>query len=278
MKQFKKVIVIVMMLALVCGHSSYVNAADDLEIVSIVDRIANGSNEVIGDGVGFHQVIDFKSLSPVTPYWTSGGVNHTHQYLVSRGIAILKSDKNVTNFTDSIASIIMEYADKPDDDDMGLAFASHFWNPETDKNYLGSKSGTAKTRFFDNYDLAVQYYNTNRSLSYQYLGRAMHYLCDIGEPHHSSNQIAVLSNHSKFEKYADTNRASYKATTSSKYTTCTSNTLTTVLKQLGTYSKSYSESVKTEANWNSVASATMKMTQQYVAGVLYRFLKDVGAK
>lgn len=278
MKQLKKVIVVVMMLALVCGHASYVMAADDLAIVSIVDRIANGSNEVVGAGVGFEQSFDFKIFNQITPYWTSGGVNHTHQYLVSRGLTILKSDKNISTYTDSIAKIIMEYADKPDEDDIGVAFVSHFWDPDTDKNYLGFKTGTAKTRFFDNYDLAVQNYSTNRSLAYQYLGRAMHYLCDIGEPHHASNQIAVLSNHSKFEKYADTNRASYKATTSSKYTTCTSNTLTTVLKQLGTYSKSYSETVKDEANWNTVASATMKMTQQYVAGVLYRFLVDVGAR
>lgn len=43
-----------------------------------------------------------------------------------------------------------------------------------------------------------------------YLGRGLHYVADLNEPHHASNLTAINSNHSEFEKYVDEHRNEYK--------------------------------------------------------------------
>ena len=279
MKSLRKTISVLLVAICICMNLSYVNAAEqstsELEC-DVIARIANGSNEVVGGGV---KLVDVPSVTVpgVSPYYKSGGVDHTHQYIVAKAIAMLKRDKSISFFDGSIGTLVMQYSDQPDKDDVGTAFASHFWNPDNDKNFLGFKSGTAKTRFLDNYELAVSNYKTNRTLSYQYLGRALHYLSDIGEPHHASNKIAVLSNHGKYESWIDENRTSFYATSSDKYTMCTTNSLTTIFKNLAVNSKSYASAVGNKDNWTTVARGTLPMTQKYVAGILYRFLKDVGA-
>lgn len=99
-----------------------VDETNSQEEESIIERIANGSDEVIGDGVYFDG--DSKAR------FTSGGINHTHQYIVAKAITILKKD----NYDDSIGS---------------------------------QTSGTVKTRFIEYFESAVQIYNTNRHCSMQ---------------------------------------------------------------------------------------------------------------
>jgi len=278
MKSLRKIISIMLLVILSCVNSSYVNAAkqrtNELEC-DVIARIANGFDEVVGEGV---KLVDapLMNLSDISVLYTSGGVDHTHQYIVAKAIAMLKHDQSINFFDGSIGTIVMQYSDQPDKDDVGTAFASHFWNPDNDKNFLGQKNGTAKTRFLDNYKSAVSNYCTNPELSYEYLGRALHYLSDVGEPHHASNQIAVLTNHGQYEKWVDENRTSFYAVSSDKYTVCTNYELAEVFKKLAVNSKSYSDLVKNKDKWTDVARGTVPMTQKYVAGILYRYLKDIG--
>lgn len=47
-------------------------------------------------------------------------------------------------------------------------------------------------------------------IAMSYLGRGIHYISDLNQPHHAANLTAVNSNHSDFEKYIDKNRKLYK--------------------------------------------------------------------
>lgn len=93
-----------------------------------------------------------------------------------------------------------------------LTYAGHFYDPDTGKNYLLQTSPTAKTRAGEHYAVATgildQNTNVNSGLfmeAWEELGRALHYLQDVCEPHHASNQIAGLSSHSEFEDYINKN-------------------------------------------------------------------------
>ncbi len=241
----------------------------DKEEKKLVKQIAKGSNRFVGSGVGYHE-------GEITPRWTSGGINHTHQFLVSAGILILEHDKKIKHFyKDNAASIMLEYADMPDLDDVGTAFASHFWDPDTNKNFLGMTSPTGKTRFIEYYNAAVNTYSNDKQTAYQYLGRALHYLADIGQPHHASNQIAGLTNHGDFEQWVDERRVNYLITSSNKYSICENYSLAGIFRYLAVFSKSYKELVEDDNNWDIIAIETMKYTQKYIAGILYRFLLDV---
>lgn len=271
----KKIIGSFLISILICmGNSSIcaTNASTTMnaDTVNIIDRIAAGSDEIIGNGIPFEDANNYKTQ------YTSGGTNHTHQYIVAKAITILRNNQHINFFDGSIGTTVMKYSDKPDDDDIGVAFAPHFWDPDTNKNYIGQTTDTAKTRFIEYYESAVEVYNSDPNLSYEYLGRALHYLADIGEPHHASNKVAVLTNHSQFEKWVDKNRTNFYATSSDKYSFCINNNLTTILKALGKYSKSYSSDVEDEDNWTNVANNVVPMTQKYTAALLYRYLNDVG--
>lgn len=241
----------------------------NMEEKRLVKQTVKGSERVVGSGVGYHE-------GEITPRWTSGGVNHTHQFLVASGILILENDRNIKHFYEENAvSILLEYADMPDLDDIGTAFASHFWDPDTNKNFLGFTSSTGKTRFIEYYTAAVNIYAYDKKTAYQYLGRALHYLADIGQPHHSSNQITAFTNHGEFERWVDERRINYITASSNKYSICEKQNLYSIFRNVAVFSKSYKDLVEDENNWDVIASETMKYTQKYIAGMLYRFLKDI---
>ena len=82
--------------------------------------------------------------------FSSGGVDHTHQYIVANALKILSNDKGNSAFNGELnSSILMEATDWPDklgnETDAGT-FAGHFYDPDTGKNWLGQKSPTARTR------------------------------------------------------------------------------------------------------------------------------------
>ena len=93
-------------------------------------------------------------------------------------------------------------------------FKGHFYDPDTGKNFVGNTSPTAKSR------TGLHYHNAWATLSQDFfmdvmsddfkfvieeIGRALHYIQDLCEPHHASNKIALLSNHAEFEAYVERN-------------------------------------------------------------------------
>ncbi|HIU35721.1 MAG TPA: zinc dependent phospholipase C family protein [Candidatus Fimenecus excrementigallinarum] len=88
-------------------------------------------------------------------------------------------------------------------------FYGHFYDPNTGTNYLGDTSPTAKTRIKLHYDHAVEANSSNEfekvAKSMEDLGKALHYIQDVCEPHHAANKTAVNSSHGIFEAYVDNN-------------------------------------------------------------------------
>lgn len=91
------------------------------------------------------------------------------------------------------------------------AFAGHFYNPETGKNFLGFRSPTAKTNTVSNYNksynalIAYQYLADNNNIEtlIESIGCMLHFIQDASEPHHSSNVIynPLNNSHGDFEEY-----------------------------------------------------------------------------
>ncbi len=110
-------------------------------------------------------------------------------------------------------------------DGIGFIYAGHFYDPLTGENCFGSKTNTARTNFVDNFDEAIEYFSDANGVdlnsedyleALNYVGRAIHFLQDAGEPHHSNNEKAGLfkTPHSEFEKYVEDNYESFYRTAS----------------------------------------------------------------
>ncbi len=106
----------------------------------------------------------------------------------------------------------------PDIDETEGLFKAHFYDPDTKVNFVNESSPTAKTRtgahYYDAwYTLQADDFVDVTSDEFiqvlESLGRALHYLQDLCEPHHASNKTALNSNHSVFELHVENNIESY---------------------------------------------------------------------
>ncbi|NJD01693.1 MAG: phospholipase [Ruminiclostridium sp.] len=284
----KKVLagVLVLLILVVTNMAVFANGSrkkiDDMK--NIVQSIANGSDTMVGGGVQFDKITEPGEISP---QWSSGGINHTHQFLAARGITIIENDKGWSTaqhlYENDGTNIILEYADMPDTDETDtLTFSGHFYNYYTHLNYLGQSSPTAKTRFTSHMANAVNNFSSNKTYAWQELGRAIHFISDANEPHHASNMIAVITNHAPFEQWADTNRVTYGITSSSKYNDYNSDTFAVYVNKILDASAQNGYAYKDNASssntslWGSAAGPSLGYAQQEIAALLYRFLKAVG--
>ena len=249
----------------------------DLLPVKLIE-IAEGSDEIYGEGV----LLDHQE-NPNSRF-VSGGVNHTHQYIVANALLILNNDfgSNILN-SEANVKLLLEGTDWPDgfgnETDYGT-FAGHFYNPVSGENWLGQKSPTAKTRGVDYFNWAVNAYKAgNVSVAFDYLGKGTHYVSDINEPHHAQNLTAVNSNHTAFEKYVDTNRSNYKIDNNtienSYYESALAQDVDSLMHNAALNgwnlaAKAQKESTMEEAASQSVKNAIISVTQY-----LYKFGKTV---
>lgn len=86
---------------------------------------------------------------------------------------------------------------------------SHFYDPDTQTNWLGQKGPTAVTRATIYYHLAREAYQFNdQGLAGYLLGLALHFLGDLTQPMHAANFTWLSSwpcgYHTAFEGYART--------------------------------------------------------------------------
>ena len=219
--------------------------------------------------------------------WGSNdGRTATHQYITACALGVFYEDMpnhvSFAFFNGYEWEIIMSASDLPDTDENDVFWKAHFYNPNTQKNYLGETSPTAKTKYVYWYNEAVENYPDNYDYAFECLGRALHYMQDANEPHHSSNNTALNSNHSLFEAYVDENRASFGSITSVSNSTYSDNyhwTPATLLHRAALYSNAYADTVVSTNNtavWDEVAEATVTKAIEYCACVIYSFAKDVG--
>lgn len=254
-------------------------AAESEGVPQKIEDIANGSDEVYGEGVpivhGGNPNLRFKS----------GGKDHTHQYIVANALTILTADQGSSIYNEEMnARLLMEATDWPDklgnETDAGT-FAGHFYDPDTGKNWLGQSSPTARTRAEGYFETAVsKYQNGDIDGALDAIGKGTHYVSDLNEPHHASNLTAINSNHSAFEAYVDENRASYKIDgntfSGNVYQDALSQDKGTLMYNAAKYakglaSKAQQENTYAEAGEKSVENAIKTVTQY-----LYKFGDTVG--
>lgn len=86
---------------------------------------------------------------------------------------------------------------------------SHFYDPDTRKNYKGEEEPTALSQGDKYFNLAGEYFKKGgQKQAFYYLGVATHYFTDATQPMHAANFTAVdmsaLKFHSAFENYVTT--------------------------------------------------------------------------
>lgn len=84
-----------------------VSAAETQDLPQQVLDISNGSDEIYGPGAPIEHVENPDER------FSSGGVDHTHQYIVSNALKILNNDKG-SSILNTKAAMICEYTDWPD--------------------------------------------------------------------------------------------------------------------------------------------------------------------
>lgn len=82
-----------------------VSAAESQDLPQQVLDISNGSDEIYGPGAPIEHVENPDKR------FSSGGVDHTHQYIVSNALKILNNDKGAS-ILNTKAAMICEYTDK----------------------------------------------------------------------------------------------------------------------------------------------------------------------
>ncbi len=254
---------------------------------AIVEQIAAGDDYLVGGGVPFDGSTE--SQGDFSIQWASGGVDHTHQYLTSRALTILKIDKGDTtaNLLIKYAGILLANSDWPDsyENDLGL-YLGHFYNPDTGRTLFRVSKPTAMTRFLEHTQKAAAYYAKNKNASMQELGRALHYLADINTPHHAALLTALNSNHATFEKFVDSTRLDYSVYTTDKYSVASTDAtrdLKGYSREIFNLSARHALEYKTQATSTSVESMqiaaknTMEYSQEIMAAFLFNFLRAVKA-
>lgn len=164
---------------------------------------------------------------------------NTHKYLAMAAVNVLIKDihsvmfkemknnfdkfKAVSFFEDSVADIYRGcvYPDIYENDVyLGIpTFKGHFFDPDTFKNYMGNLVPSAYTRFIEHALEAKRKFEKGEKKFAIELGKALHYLSDAGEPHHCSNQIAYITTHLDFERYAKAIKHNVAINTSNYYYT-----------------------------------------------------------
>lgn len=221
----------------------------------------------------------------VEPKFKSGGSTHTHQYIVTQALAILRHDKGYSLLNQSSnASTLKTYTDWPDkvgNESDSATYVGHFYNPYTEKSWTGSKSKTAMVRamgYFNDALAAVQEGNMEDALVL--IGKGTHYVSDMNEPHHASNLTAVNSNHSAFEKYVDENRTSFYITGNTLDESYYQETAQVPMSQILRNGAYYAYDLKYMAQEESTYFEAGKLSVQHaiinVVQYLYEFGEEAG--
>lgn len=181
----------------------------------------------------------------------------------------------------------------PDKDEIGNTFAGHFYNPDTQKNWAGSKTNTAKTNAQSHYNNAYNKLKTNVNMSVnsdefayvlEELGRALHYIQDASQPHHANNKVAIITNHSDYEKYVDGKINSYigniESTPKYYYSDASRYTVANYTHNTAVVVKPFYDSIKHNNNktyWDSLGTAATQSATYYSSGVIYKLFNSCGA-
>lgn len=232
-----------------------------------------------------------REASQTQPRWTSGDSENnygSHGLIATMGITIAGGKKSAINeyFNLTRTQWLIEYSVMPDIDEKSNLYECHFYG-ENELNY-NDGTDTAYTRFLSHYNAAVSQYNSGNYLgSTQELGRAIHFISDINNPHHASNAVAVLSYHTQFEDYVEdareNNLVSPSTVTLSYLNSFCNKSLKTIADESATFARGYfslaNATYPLGVDYSKMVLAinpTYCNAQKVAAGVIYKFCIQVG--
>lgn len=149
--------------------------------------------------------------------------SETHKYVTTSSLEFIEKSPKILGeerkFNDKENSIlkevstiykehIIEYSLKPDEDENQGAFKYHFYNPVTERNFLGEKK-TALSKYEKHFEKALENYkNGNKDDAYEELGRSIHFLEDLSTAVHTgydspTDSVIKFPLHVGFEKKCD---------------------------------------------------------------------------
>ena len=230
----------------------------------------------------------------VSTQWKSGKNNSegeytkngSHEYISAIACTVLNNGKGFFS-TDTTANIIIALCISlasmlPDTDEREPAFVGHFYDPDTQKNYVGSAANTARTNAEKHFKAALlSASNGAMDEVYEHLGRCLHYVQDVNVPHHAANVTGVNPSHSAFEKYAFENQEAYLENfgtiPASNYRNAYSWNIGTITHKAAAEAKpmiSHVNNILDKSEWSEYARITMQNATRYSAMAIYRFAME----
>ena len=236
------------------------------------------------------------AFSTLSLSWAAG----SHKAIGEHALSILQSDKRpaydfyVTENADYLSKMKRGFWD-PDIVEFASGTHYYIWPGEGTVNVgqyypmaeKHSKNYSARTRLEEHYQQALQYYKEgNMKKAFQNIGRAVHYIGDIGCPPHAAGiqyptNIFKTNYHHLFESYAskvmkkDENTYAHATTASDLYGKLADpwgveiNNLCETSARQGVYIET-----KDEPTWDKAITVAGPLSERYVAALLDKFYKD----
>lgn len=139
----------------------------------------------------------------------------THQLITLEALSTYIAAFGLPNADGTTAMFVALYLSAasglPDVDETEWGFAGHFYSADIGYG-INVFYKSAKDNVAEHYATAYQNLRANPHVdlnsnefivALEYLGRALHYIQDVCEPHHAANLIAGVSTHLSFETYVD---------------------------------------------------------------------------
>lgn len=189
----------------------------------------------------------------------------------------------IKDISGEFKDLVIEYSLKPDEDEnQGSTYKHHFYNPVTEKNFLGERKG-ALSKCKEHYNNAISKYKSGeRIASYQELGRAVHFLEDANTPVHTgydtpTDSVIKLPLHVRYEKKCDLINKSCNAEISlSSLEYYKSNSIDTIVKSSAVLAMDnfYRLENIEKSNDDELAKNAVLNAQKNVVGLLYKFASE----
>lgn len=211
--------------------------------------------------------------------------SETHQYTTQRGFKILDEvlgGEYSKFYTQDDRTQVFTFCTKPDEDEIDGAYKYHFYNPATEKNFMG-EDDSALARCKSHYNRAIYYYkNGNREDAFEELGRSLHFLEDLNTPVHTNNQDLLdtafnFTFHVSFEdKCKNIQNRVVSSLLKKEFRYYEINSVENIAKSCAYLANdNFYALYENLLPRNIVAENSVKNAQKAVAGILYKFYLDV---
>lgn len=272
--------VVCICLLLTIGVSS-AYAEDEYMIDPEIDKV---NNQILDEVLA--NILEEKSIEmepDASPMWASGTKDEsdqgTHGFIAEQGVTIASSGYASIKrfFTPSRLTTLMVASIKPDIDGAATFFQDHFYLP--DGSGLGGYSLSAYDNFRNHYNGAVANYNAgNYTEAVERLGKAIHFISDINQPHHATGKAALVSKHTQYEAWVEENYERFAVTSMSGITAYGNKSLLTIADDSAAVARDNIDDADSlnESRMENATNITLKRAQRDAAGVIYKFCKDTG--